>query len=72
MDTHTHTFFDKLPEHKMELKSLVDDEEDNKKKWKIISLKATDTEDMKSEDEHYNKFVKLMFKKFKEFIRHEK
>lgn len=56
----------------MELKSLVDDEEDNKKKWKIISLKATDTEDMKSEDEHYNKFVKLMFKKFKEFIRHEK
>lgn len=47
----THNLFDKLKEHEMKLKILTDDEEDNKKKRKSISLKSTNIEDMKIKDE---------------------
>lgn len=62
MDIHTHTL------------SLVNCM--NKKKRKNIALKATNIEDMESEDEgcqsEINKFMKLMFKKFKEFLNMKK
>ena len=65
-----------MQEHEIKLKRLVDDEEDNKKKMKNITLKATSIEDMESEDEdsesEINKFVMLMFQKLKEFLRHKK
>lgn len=60
----------------MELKRIVDDEEDNKKNRKIIVLKATNIKDMESNDEdcqsEINKFMRFMFQTFKEFLRHEK
>lgn len=58
------------------MKRLAADEEDNKNHRKSIALKSTNIEDMESEDEEcqceINKFMKLMFQKFKELLRHKK
>lgn len=70
------TLFGKLQEYEMKLKIIVDDVKDNMKKRKSIALKVANIEDMESEDEdlqsEIDKFVKLMFQKLKEFLRHEK
>lgn len=60
----------------MQTKILVNGEENDKNKRKIISLKAINIKGLKLEDEDYpskiNKYVKLMFLKFNIFLRHEK
>lgn len=62
----------------MELKRLTDNEEGvkKKKKKKINALKSTNIKDIESEDEvcqsKIDKYMKLMFQKFKEFLRQEK
>lgn len=60
----------------MELKRLVDDEQDNNNKRKNIALKATNIKDIESEDggcqSEINKYQKLVLQKFKEFSSHKK
>lgn len=60
----------------MGLKRLADDEDNEKKKRKTIELKATNIKNMESEDEDrqskIKKYMKPMFQKLKEFLRHEK
>lgn len=60
-----YTLFGKLQEHEMKLKRFVDDEKGDKKKRKIISLKATNIKIMELEGEScqimINKYMKLVF-----------
>lgn len=58
----------------MEMKRFANDNEGDKNKKKIIAIKTTNIKDMESDDEdcqsEINKYMKLMFKKFKESLRH--
>lgn len=72
---HLATLFEKLQKHEVELKRLDENEEGDKKK-KSIALKVTKAKDIKSEDGDYQNEsyvdVDFMFRKFEEFLRHEK
>lgn len=60
----------------MKLKMLAGDEQGSNNKKKSIDIKVTIVKDMDSEDEDSqsksDENMKFMFKKFKEFLRHEK
>lgn len=57
----------------MELKRLVNDKEDEKKKKKNIALIVTKIKDIESEDKYCpSKSNEFMFHKFKEILKHEK